>query len=531
MYSKLYDYLKENLTGEVIINEETRKTYSTDGSIFNLMPGMVVKPFVLQDVRKMVRLLYRMAEKGKIISLTSRGSGTDQSGGAITDGIIVDFTSNYDRLLHLDINKQFVTVQPGINFGLLQTVLQTHGYYLPFFPSSYKISTIGGAIANNASGERSFLFGSTRDHVIATELVLCNGDVITTQKLTNKELALKKAQNNFEGQIYRKIDELISSNFDKISKMYPNTTKNSSGYCLNLVKTEKTFDLTPLIVGSQGTLGVITAATLRIENYNANAHLFVFGFKDVNQMTVFCQKINTYRPVAIEVFDDNLIKTASQKLNIDNIKLFMESECKFFVLVEYDDSEKNIKKSLKLTNKAVGLEGAQLIKYTSDYEEREIIWKIRRSAASLLDSSDTKVGKKALPIIEDGCVPIEKLPNLFNGIYQLFEKMDLAVAVWGHGGDANLHIQPLLDLHNLSDRQKAFKLMDEYYNLVLDLGGTITGEHNDGRLRAPYLKEMFGEDGYDILLEVKHIFDPYGFMNKGVKFGTDKTDLAKIIKK
>jgi FAD/FMN-containing dehydrogenase len=247
-------------------------------------------------------------------------------------------------------------------------------------------------------------------------------------------------------------------------------------------------------------------------------------------MTVFCQKINTYRPVAIEVFDDNLIKTASQKLNIDNIKLFMESECKFFVLVEYDDSEKNIKKSLKLTNKAVGLEGAQLIKYTSDYEEREIIWKIRRSAASLLDSSDTKVGKKALPIIEDGCVPIEKLPNLFNGIYQLFEKMDLAVAVWGHGGDANLHIQPLLDLHNLSDRQKAFKLMDEYYALVIRLGGSTSGQHNDGRVRANYLQKMYGEDVYALFQKIKQIFDPFGLLNPGVKLASTNEDMRSSLR-
>jgi len=532
MSSKIAEYLREHVSGEVSSDSRTLDYFSTDGSVLTVNPRLAVYPKSAQDVRKVLRFCWRLAEKGTILPITARGSGTDQAGGALGDGIILTLPAHMNKLLSLDSKTGVVTVQPGINYGSLQTALKSHGLFLPPYPSSIDYSTIGGAVANNASGIKTVKYGDTRQMVKALDVVLSNGDTISTHRLSKKELAKKKSLNTFEGEIYRQVDDLIHEVKDSLDQAELSTTKNSSGYALAQVAgRDGSFDLTPLMVGSQGTLGVVTAAQLQASIHSTNSSVVMVGLTKLEDLSELNQNTLSLTPSAIELVDKNLLKEV-HKLQPNQLKGIIEAEPdypNFVLIVEFDDQKdrdraKKVKKFKNFADDA----GATILAETSDPEERESIWQVRNSAAIVM--GEMQGNKAAVPIIEDGCVPPENFTKLISGTYTLFNKYGLDVAVWGHAGDANIHLQPMLNLSILGDRQKAFKLMDAYYGLVLDLGGTISGEHNDGRLRAPYMKTMYPPRVYEAFARVKQIFDPHNILNPGVKFGTAKEDLVTMMR-
>ena len=530
MSDKIADYLREHVTGEVSSDSKTLDYFSTDGSVLTITPKVAIYPQNTQDVRKVLRFCWRLAEKGTVLPVTARGSGTDQAGGALGDGVIMVFPAHMNKILSLDSKLGIVTIQPGINYRSLQNTLNTHGLFLPPHPSSIDYSTLGGAVANNASGVRSVKYGDTRQMVKALDVVLANGDTISTGRLTKRELGKKKSLNTFEGEIYRQIDNLIHESEQILDQADPQTTKNSTGYALTqVVQKDGSFDLTPLFVGSQGTLGIVTAAQLQAQPHNSQSSLAMIGFTKIDDLAILTNRVLSLEPSAVEVIDKNLLNQV-HRLQPNQLAGIIDAPYPNFVLIiEFDDlKERDRARKLKKLNKILEELDGQLIAETTDPEERERIWKVRNSAAVLM-SANFK-GKVALPIIEDGCVPPENFPKLISGTYALFNKYNLDVAVWGHAGDANIHIQPMLDLSSLGDRQKAFKLMDAYYGMILELGGTISGEHNDGRLRTPYMKEMYPSEVYDVFAKVKQIFDPYNFLNPGVKFGTTKEDLVVMMR-
>ncbi len=516
--SKVAHYLQEHLVGEVMTSEDARKYFSTDGSIFTVTPAVIVYPRGENDVRKTARFSWQLAERGKIFPITARGSGSDQSGGALGQGIMLVFPAHMNKVLTLDPRKGIVAVQPGINYDKLQQTLHTHGCYLPPYPASSQFCTIGGAVANNAAGEKSVKYGATREYVDSLRVVLANGEVIETKRLNKRELNKKLGLTSFEGEVYRQLDALISDNWDTISKAHEKikVTKNAAGYDLFDVRgRDGSFDLTPLIVGSQGTLGIVTEAHMRIDPFQPHTTLMVASFDDLKKAADATGELRHLKPSAIELVDDNLLNFIDGH-NPNQLKNTISKPFpKIVLLIEFDDSaersqRKHAKKAEKILKKY-----ASEIKITRQIEEQELLWKIRRSAAAVLWQS---VGNaKALPIIEDGIVPPEKVPEFIEASYALYEKYGLTCAVWGHAGDGHLHMQPFLDLSQLGDRQKVFKIMDEYHKTVLSLGGSISGEHNDGRLRAPYLPEQFGDEMYDLFTKVKQIFDPYNMLNPGVK--------------
>jgi FAD/FMN-containing dehydrogenase len=366
--------------------------------------------------------------------------------------------------------------------------------------------------------------------VRALDVVLANGDTISTGRISKRELGKKKSLNTFEGEIYRQLDDLIHESADALDQIDPATTKNSSGYAISQVlKKDGSFDLTPLFVGSQGTLGVVTAAELQATPHNINSNIVMIGLTKLDDLAQLNLGILPLVPSAIEIVDKNLL-TQVYKLQPHQLKgIIDEPYPNFLLIVEFDDAkERDQLRKIKKLKRMVEDYGADILRETNEPDEREKIWKVRNSAAVLMSASFK--GKSALPLIEDGCVPPENFTKLISGTYALFNKYDLDVAIWGHAGDANIHVQPMLNLSVLGDRQKAFKIMDSYYKLVLELGGTISGEHNDGRLRTPYMKEMYSPQVYEVFARVKQIFDPYNFLNPGVKFGTTKEDLVLMMR-
>ncbi|MFO0971314.1 MAG: FAD-binding oxidoreductase [Candidatus Saccharimonadales bacterium] len=521
--SKVAEYLRQHVVGEVSTSSSVRKFFSTDGSVFQVTPQVVVYPRSTDDIRKIARFSWQLAERGKVVPITARGAGSDQAGGALGDGIILAFPAHLNKLLELDTKKNIARVQPGINYRNFQDTIKTHGRFLPPYPSSIDFSTIGGAVANNAAGERTVKYGATREFVRGLQVVLANGELIQTGRLSKRELNHKKGLSTFEGEVYRQLDGLISDNWELIQASHKNTSKNSAGYDLADVKlADGTFDLTPLVVGSQGTLGIVSEIDLAIVPNNMNRSLVVAGFTAIDDASSLVNDILKLAPAAVEMVDRHLLDFID--LHYPNqLKGLLEPPFpEILLLIEFDDlggsvQQKKVKKLLKILGRVT-----QDYQVTTDYDERDELWKIRHSAAAVIAHSEGT--KKALPIIEDGIVPQENFTKFIHGIYALFKKYNLDVAVWGHAGNANVHLQPFLDLSSVGDRQKVFKIMDEYYDMVLQLGGSTAAEHNDGRLRAPYLPQLYGPEMYKIFEATKKIFDPHGILNPGVKLGVTKED-------
>jgi len=530
--SKVAHYLQEHLIGEVMTSADARRYFSTDTSILTLTPAIIVYPHNENDVRKTARFTWQLAERGRVIPMTARGSGTDQAGAAIGSGVVIVFPAHMNKILELDPKTGSIAVQPGLNYGKLQQTLQTHGRFLPPFPASVEYCTIGGALGNNAAGEKTVKYGSTRDFVRSLRVVLANGEVIETRRLNKRDLSKKMGLNSMEGEIYRSIDKLIEENKETIEKTKLDVTKNSAGYNLLDVKhKDGSIDLTPLLIGSQGTLGIITEAVIDTEPYNPSNTLIVASFDDVDRAAKAILDLRKLPeiPSAMEMVDGHLLDFIDQH-NPNQLKGTLEKPFhKIMLLVEFDNFNARLQKRMAKKTKKIVEDYGGSCQIETDPEQQDHLWRIRHSAASVTAYSENNA--RALPIIEDGIVPINKFVEYLNGAYALFDKYSLQIAVWGHAGNANLHMQPFLDLSQLGDRQKLFRLMEEYHNLVIGLGGSTTAEHGDGRLRGPYLRQLYGEDAYEVFKGVKKIFDPYNTMNSGVKINVTLDEIKPMVRK
>lgn len=525
--NKLAQHLQQFLHGEVFDEQRALEYFSTDGSILTLKPRAIVYPRNTEDVRKVVRFSYGLAERGKFLPITARGKGTDQAGAAIGQGLMLVFPAHMTHLLQLA--KSEVTVQPGMIYGDLQRTLHSHGRFFPPYPSSIEFSTIGGAIANNAAGEKTPKYGMTSDYVARLQVVLSNGQVIDVKKLSKKALNHKKGLTGFEGDIYRKLDGLLLDNQDVIEKAKKQVTKNSAGYNLWEIKgKDGSFDLTKLFTGSQGTLGIVTQATLRTEVYQPHTELLVAYFDNLNNANQAIAHLHSLNPSTMEVVDANLLEFLQQHQPQRLAGVIDGDIPKVMLLIEFDDAKarqqsRKVKKARRILD---GL--ATRMDITANANEQEAYWNIRRSAAAVIWRVEGN--KKALPIIEAAVVPVEKFSEFLVKTYRLLKKHHLEIAIWGHAADANIHMQPYLDLASTGDRQKVFKLMDEFYKMVIGMGGSTAGEHGDGRLRAPYLKDLYGEQMYGLFAQVKEILDPYNILNPGVKIDVTKEDVKPLLR-
>ncbi len=534
--NKVAAYLQAHISGDVFAGQKIRSSYATDGSILTLTPSLIVYPRTTNDVRKVARFAWQLAEKGHVLPITPRGYGSDTSGSAIGKGIIMSTTAHMGRILELDTKQRLVRVQPGLNFRSLQETLHTHGLFLPAYPANYKYSTIGGAIANNSSGDKSFKYGSMVDWVQKLEVVLANGEVIQTGKINKKELERKKGLPTLEGEIYRAVDGLTADHetaiYDYEDTRRTMVSRDNVGYAFSDVfRKDGSCDLTPLFVGSQGTLGIITEAILKVELYSPQTSLLVASFDSHAAMTEAVDIAVGASPSSIEFIDHSLIEFAKKEKGLDVMKgIFdtVDALPKSVLFIEFDDD--NRRKRNKKVKKLFGQIGkiATDIRVTDDMEAQEALWAARSSSSTVLQYEKGHLA--ALPIIDDCIVPTDKFLELLGLIDEISAHHKVQIITWGHAGDAHVHAMPLLDLTKLGDRQKVFKLMNDYFTKVIALGGSIAAENNDGRLRSIFTKLQLGEELVDVMCDVKKAFDPYSMLNPGVKSGTSAKQLTELLR-
>ncbi len=523
---------QHGFTGNVEDSKETLEFYSHDASMFEIKPKLVIAPKTAKDVQAAVKVVAERKAHDAHLSLTARSAGTDMSGAAINDSIIVDFNRHLHKFIKLDKDK--ATVQPGIFYRDFDK--KTGDYLLPSYPASRDLASVGGMVNNNSGGEKSLEYGKTEKYVPHMKFVFADGVEREVKPLHKKELDKKMAQKDFEGKVYRDLFNLIEKNYDMIKAAKPKVSKNSTGYRLWDVWDRETgiFDLTQVIIGGQGTLGFVTETTFQLVPRRTHSGLLVLFMRDIDALGELIPKILTHKPATFEGFDDQTfwlsIRFMPSFLRLlgpvrfikllfglipDGFQLFRGIP-KLILMVEFNgESEQEVRDKVKALHKDLGSFRARY--EINGFEElptegaSEKFWVMRRQSFQLLRS---KVhDKHTAPFIDDMIVNPEYLPEFLPRIRQIIKKYKLFATIAGHMGDGNFHIIPLMKLEDKRDRKKILPAMKEVNNLVLKYGGSLSGEHNDGLVRGPWLEQMYGKEMLQLFRETKNIFDPQHIFN------------------
>lgn len=541
----LHSQISSFIKGDVMDDPETRKIYSRDTSIFERTPALVVFPKDSEDVARLVQFANNEKANGKNISLAARSAGSDMTGGPLTDSVSVVFTKYMNRLI--EIGNDYAVVEPGMYYrDFEKQTLASGGLILPSFPASREICALGGMLANNSGGELTLKYGKTESYIREMEVVLSDGSRTTLYPLTMRELAQKESQQTLEGKIYREIHALIENNKDTIEKARPTVTKNSAGYSLwNVMNNEnKTFDLTQLVCGSQGTLALITSARLKLVHTKENKAMLVIFLSDVEIIPEVVHRVLKSSPESFESYDDKTWKLAVRFIPqiighfgllkmialgfafIPDVLLAIKGTVpKLVLMAEFAEStkeealEKVREAQAALTDLHVRTKIAASNAHAAKY------WTVRRESFALLRKNLR--GLIAAPFIDDIVVHPDDYPKFLPELNALLSNYSLLYTIAGHAGEGNFHIIPLMDLGKEENRKVIMELQPKVYELVAKYHGSITGEHNDGIVRTPYLPIMFGEKMCELFSQVKNIFDPLNILNPGKKVGGTIADIER----
>ena len=530
MTDNLPEALRKIIKGDVLSDESTLNLYSHDASLFEVKPQVVVNPKDINDVKTLVKYVNENKKNNPRLSLTGRSAGTDMSGGSINDSILVVFQKYFNHMK--PITNNVATTEPGVFYRDFEEETLKHGLIFPSYPASKEICAMGGIVNNNSGGEKSLEYGKTEQYVKRVKVVLSDGNEYEFKPLSEKELNEKMQQNNFEEEIYSKMYKLIIDNYDEIIKAKPQVSKNSAGYYLwNVYDKEKeTFDLTKLWVGSQGTLGLLVEADIQLVPIRKHHEMMVLFLHDLSHLGEIINIVLPFMPESFESYDDNTLKLAlrffpefAKLLGTKGIiktafafipeffTILFGGMPKLILQVDFagDDLSEIQQKITKLKKKLKPLHPRMRIAI-QDKEKK--YWLIRRESFNLLRQKIHD--KHTAPFIDDIVVDPKYLQEFLPKLNNIMAKYpSLIYTVAGHVGNGNFHIIPLMDIADPKQREIIPTLAKEVYELVIKYKGSITAEHNDGLIRTPYLKQMYGEKMVSLFEETKKIFDPQNIFN------------------
>lgn len=524
-------------------SDEVLEKYSHDASLLEVRPQLVVYPKDSEDVKSLVKWVSGNKNKYPNLAITPRCAGTDMSGGAIGESIIMDFTRYMNKLIGGPLPNQdsswSITVEPGMFYRDFEKITLGKGLILPCFTASKSLNALGGMFGNNSAGERTLKYGKTEDYVLSAKVVFTDGNEYVVKPLSREELSRKILQNDFEGDVYKKVYDLINQNKEEINHAKPKVSKNSAGYSLWNVIRGDSFDLNRLLVGSQGTLGITTEITFKLIPENKYSKLVAIFMKDLEPLGRLVEEILELDPETLETYDDKTMKLAvrffpdflKNKGFVGMIKFMWSFLPEFFmmlsggfpkliILAEFSgDSEKIVHdKCVSLKEKIKNFK--LKVHITASQVEANKYWDIRRESFALLRKH--MKGKRTAPFIDDIIVRPEFLPKFLPELEKILAlyKNDITSTLAGHAGDGNFHIIPLMDFKRINTAKVILELGEKVYDLVAKYHGSITAEHNDGIIRTPYLNKMFDTEMLNIFSEVKNIFDKGNIFNPGKKVAT-----------
>ena len=512
--SKIAQYLNEHISGEVSTKPDVRAAFSTDASFLSITPEMVVYPRVTNDIRKVARFSWQLAEKGHSLTITPRGAGSDLTGGAIGKGIILNTTAHLTNIFELDLKQKLVRLQPGVTFGALNSALQLQGLHIPSSPASAAYSTVGGAIANNAGGYLSGVSGTTFDWVHQLEVVLANGDILQTERISKRELNRRKGLQTFEGEIYRQLDEQLIH--DKIAT----DIVDGAGYAgLAKVKhKDGSIDLTPLFVGSQGTLGIVSEAIMKADFVNQHHAVGVAAFESREVARDVADELAHLQPAYLEYIDGRLFAEALTRGKTYSFYRDGFAEGTVLVFGFTDFSERGRIRSLKKAEKLLQARGA-FVASSFDRYEAEALAAAREVTA--LHITPEAADESTPPILDAAYVPLARFEDFTTAVDALAKKHHVQLPIHGSVLSNVYTARPIMQLKKVGDRQKVLKLLDEYSTIVEGYGGHLVGQGGEGRTKALFAHKHIDDDILALYDQVRQIFDPYGTLNAGVKQPAD----------
>lgn len=521
---KVATYLNEHLIGEVTTAKTVRTHLSDDGGILSITPDVVVLPRVTNDIRKVMRFAWQLAEKGHNLAITVRGSGTDPTGAGIGNGIIINTPAHLDKILDILPKERLVHVQPGVEAGALAEALKWHGLFLPGLPKGARRSTVGGLIANNSAGQSGYL----AEAIEKMEVVLSNGDVIETGRISRREVSKKQGQQTLEGEIYRKIEGLIEDHDTLISSLADKAAVDNSGYSAIAKVRHKdgSFDLTPLIAGSQGTLGIISEVVLSAAFFNPNSVQAVVTVPSLEQARALIDDIQKLEPQVAEIYDGELFRQAVNT----GVRFSLLGEVDGIGAVVYvkfaDFSDGARKSKLKKLRKILAkLDFACIDSLDRNDDEFIPITQI----SSILETSDEK--NAALPILQGISVTPESRSDVYTTIAKLAAKHHMLLPIEENILSGTINVYPTLKLGSVSDKQKIFKLMTDFANEIAEAGGAFIGDGGEGRLKSNAVWARFDSQTVELFEKIKQAFDPFGILNPGVKQPNELKKLVAALRK
>lgn len=504
--------LRTSLEGEVRFDKVSRALYSTDASVYLIEPIGVVIPKSRADVIRVVQICQQFR-----CPLTMRGGGTSQAGQAIGSGLQADTSKYYNQVLELNVSERWVRVQPGIVLDELNAVLKQHG--LRFAPdiSTASRATIGGMMANNSSGARSVLYGKTIDHVLEQEVVLSDGSVAHFRALSLDELESKCSGDSLEARCYRSVRSVAQDCAEEIENRFPKVLRRVAGYNLDEFSSPSTpFNLAKLMVGSEGTLGVVLEAKLNLVPLPKSKAVVAIQFHDTLEALAATPAILKHHPSAIEVMDKFILDHTRQSPALERIRSsFVDGDPGALLCVEfYDETAENLPPRMEALEKDLRARNLGYRFHEAfSLNDQAQIWSLREAALGL--SMAMKDEAKSISFVEDTAVSPERLRDYIEQFLGIIRKHETTAGIYAHASVGCLHVRPVVNLKTESGIRKFEAIANDVADLVLKFGGALSGEHGDGLVRSPFLRKMFGDKLYQAFRTIKQTFDPEGILNPG----------------
>ena len=510
MATEIIKQLSEAISGEVLHDDYSKGMYATDASIYQISPLAIVLPRNDVDVIKTVAIASKHS-----VSILPRGAGTSLAGQTVGESVIMDFSKYMTKILEINEAERWVKVEPGIARDDLNAELAKYGLHFAPDPATSSRANVGGMVGNNSSGTKSILYGKTVDHILEVSALLSDGTQMQLNQKTQAEIEQIIADGGREGSIYEEFRKIIKINREEIKERYPKVMRRVGGYNLDEFVYTENWNLSKIVCGSEGTLATSLELKLNLEPLPKHKSVCVVHYAELLEAIKAVETILQFDPSAVEILDKVVVGLSRENLITKRHCHFMEGDPAAILIVEfYGDTQDQVMERAKAM---IADQKAQNFGYAyplfpegADYDD---VWVVRKKGLGLM--LGLKGDKKPLPFIEDAGIPSKYLPEYIERVLEICKKHQTDAAMYAHASVGVIHVRPILDLRQSEDIERLKNITDETFDLVMEYGGSWSGEHGDGLVRSAYNQRFFGDQIYHALLEVKNLFDPDNLMNPG----------------
>lgn len=515
--SKVADYLQSHLLGEIYTRMDVREAYAHDGSVLTQKPEFVVYPRNVNDVRKIMRFAWQLAEKGHKLPVTVSGGGGDVTGASLSKGTIIDMSRHMDQIFEYDAKQKLLRLQPGASAAAIQSALRLHGTLVPSLDET-TTETLGGAIGNDTGGYLSGSMGTMRQWVSQLEVVLDNGEILQTGRISKRELNKLRGVTGRVGDIYRGIDTVLEDHkelLDELAKTKEDIA-DRSGYpgIVSVRGKGGSIDLTPLFLGAQGTLGVVVEAIIKAEFTPKEPVAAALFFTKASDARDAADELAATDPSALEYYDGRFFTEAGSQGKTFQWLGDVGKAGAVIWMSYHSFNQRWIKKSLKKLTKIADKYEANLV--TSNDHDFESMLSLR-SMPEFVDTPSGVVDHGAVPLLDGVYVPSTHFEQFVKNLSKLEKSLHMTLPLEGSLLSSTFRVHPTLNMRKVSDKQKVFKLLDELTNLVESHDGALVGVGGEGRLLGRFARRSWDEEYEQMMEEIRKVFDPFGILNPEAK--------------